>query len=1027
MWVSLGLVGLLIAVTSVGGGARLLARTSLSHDSISLSADWLQEWEQGREHIGLFRGNCVVKQGPTTWKGDKMVVWVESADIDSHTVEDRLTIWLEGNVQEISDSGHRTDSTKLLKLTTTSGVDLSVRGRISDSPAPRDAFYLRGLKQRQAGSPESMLARSELLQTQLTVDPPPLVLPPGGSTFNVSPQADMFPGQAPPGQISPGQFSPGQISPGVGTPPPAAMRRVRVFPRSALPFDVRSFRNENTLPPEQVVQLTGGVTIIVDGVERVGVVDLSADNAVIWTTALGNGEFSTESLQTGDTPYQVYLEGNIIIRQGENVVRASRAFYDAREDRALILDAELKSLLPDQHGLTVRVRAESIRQLSRDTFQARNAYVTTSQLGEPVYRIQSSDIFVDQRTWSPWSQPTVDPQTGMLKNDTTTWITAQNNTFVFGSVPLLYAPVISGPAEDPNIPIQSLTFSQDSIFGSQFRSRWDAFQLFGLQKPADTRWTLEADYLSDRGPFLATDGTYRGVDGYGNSFFGNGLAAYVNDHGLDNLGLGRRDLTFPNDNRGIIDARHRHQLLNGIEIQAEAGWASDRNFREQYYEQQFDTGKDLEMYLGMTQRYDQLAWSIWGRPSVNDFEYTTQWLPRGDLYVLGTPLLSNLLSYSSHTSAGYAQLDNAAPPPDPNDLFTPLPYYTDASGLVAMTRHSVEMPFQLGQFNFTPYAMGEAAFWSDSFNNDSIDRFYGRAGLRGSVQMWKVYPYVQSDLYNLNGLAHRMVLGADYGYAASSRSLSEIPQWNEFDDNSQERFRERLVVNTFGGTLPNVFEPRNYAVRSGAGTGVTDPYHELVDDQQMLALNWSHRLQTKVGPPERLRIKDWMTLDLGVNYYPDSARDNFGESFGLFSARYAWYVGDRTSLHASTLLDFFDDGQKIFNLGVLTQRSVRGSAYVGFRQVDGGALLSQILTASYSYQMSPKWISTAGTAYDVGEGQNRGQSLTITRVGESFLVHVGASYDASKNNPGVAISIEPKLGNRKTSPTMISPLMGAGF
>ncbi len=1015
IWVFIGLVGLLLAITGIGSGAHLWARTTAPQESISLSADWLQEWEQGREHIGLFRGHCQITQGPTTWQADKMVVWVESADVDSTVIEDRLVVWLEGNVQEISATGHRSDSSRLLKLRTIAGVDLSVRGRVSDQPAIDDALYIRALKQRFAGTPEAALARSELLQTQLTVDPPALTIPPGSGNS----------GFANPGVMTPQLGQPAPLM--NNSPAPAAMRRVRIFPRSAVPFDVRSFRNENTLPPEQVVQLTGGVTIIVDGIERVGVIDLSADNAVIWTTALGKEEFSTESLQTGDTPYQVYLEGNIVIRQGENIVRATRAFYDAREDRALILDAELKSIIPDQQGLTVRVRAESIRQLSRDTFQARNAYVTTSQLGEPVYRIQSSDIFIDQRTWSPWSQPTVDPETGLLKPNTIPWVTAQNNAFVFGSVPLLYAPVISGPAEDPNIPIQGFTFGQDNIFGSQIRTRWDAFQIFGLQKPADTRWTLEADYLSDRGPFLATDGKYRGLDNYGNSFFGQGLAAYVNDGGVDNLGLNRRDLAFPNANRGIVDAQHRHQFLNGIELQAEAGYASDRNFREQYYEQQFDTGKDLEMYLGMTQRYDQLAWSIWGRPSVNDFEYTTQWLPRGDLFVLGTPLLSNILSYSSHSSVGYAQLDNAAPPPDPNDLFTPLPYYTDANGLVAMTRHAIEAPFQLGELMLAPYAMGEAAFWSDGFTNDSVDRFYGRAGLRANLQMWRVYPYVQSDLYNLNGLAHRMNFGADYGYAASSTSLSEIPQWNEFDDNAQERFRERLVVNTFGGILPNVFEPRNYAVRSGAATGVADPYHELVDDQQVLALSWTHRLQTKVGPPERLRIKDWMTLDLGVNYYPDASRDNFGEPFGLFNARYAWYVGDRTSIHASTLLDFFDDGQKIFNVGVLTQRSVRGSAYVGFRQVNGGALLSQILTASYSYQMSPKWISTAGTAYDVGEGQNRGQSLTITRVGESFLVHLGASYDASKNNPGIAISIEPKLGNRKTSPTMISPLMGAGF
>ena len=86
---------------------------------------------------------------------------------------------------------------------------------------------------------------------------------------------------------------------------------------------------------------------------------------------------------------------------------------------------------------------------------------------------------------------------------------------------------------------------------------------------------------------------------------------------------------------------------------------------------------------------------------------------------------------------------------------------------------------------------------------------------------------------------------------------------------------------------------------------------------------------------------------------------------------------------------------------------------------------SRILTASYSYAMSPKWVSTATTAYDFGEGLSRGQSLTVTRVGEWLLFHVGANYDVSKNNPGVMFSIEPRLGGRSNvSSTQLSSLLG---
>ena len=223
-----------------------------------------------------------------------------------------------------------------------------------------------------------------------------------------------------------------------------------------------------------------------------------------------------------------------------------------------------------------------------------------------------------------------------------------------------------------------------------------------------------------------------------------------------------------------------------------------------------------------------------------------------------------------------------------------------------------------------------------------------------------------------------------------------------------------------------MFDPRFYAIRSGAGRSVTDPYHELIDDQQVARLAWRHRLQTKVGPPERLRIKDWMTLDLEGSYFPESTRDNFGEDIGLLSARYQWFIGDRTSFLANAAYDLFDDAQQLWNVGVLSQRSERGSVYLGLRQVRaGGVLDSQIGIASMTYQMSPKWVSTFGTAFDVKESRNVGQSLTVTRVGADFLVHLGANYDQSKGNAGFAIAVEPRLG-ALLSPTNLSSLLGPG-
>jgi len=288
---------------------------------------------------------------------------------------------------------------------------------------------------------------------------------------------------------------------------------------------------------------------------------------------------------------------------------------------------------------------------------------------------------------------------------------------------------------------------------------------------------------------------------------------------------------------------------------------------------------------------------------------------------------------------------------------------------------------------------------------------------------WRVFPYVRSRAFNLNGLAHKMTFELDYSFTDSTQPLSAIPQWNEFDDNAQERFRNRFVTNTFNGTLPDTFDPRFYAVRTGAAHYVTSPYHEMVDDQQVARFAIRQRLQTKEGPPDRMRIKDWMTLDLEAAFFPDADRDNFGEDFGLLGGRYRWNVGSRTSILANAYYDLFDDAQQLWNIGVLSQRTRRGSIYLGLRQVKGASLDSQIATASYTYQMSPKWLSTAGTAYDFGDGRNIGQSITFTRVGADFLIHFGANYDQSKGNAGIAFAIEPRFLGSKSSPATFSPLL----
>ena len=78
-----------------------------------------------------------------------------------------------------------------------------------------------------------------------------------------------------------------------------------------------------------------------------------------------------------------------------------------------------------------------------------------------------------------------------------------------------------------------------------------------------------------------------------------------------------------------------------------------------------------------------------------------------------------------------------------------------------------------------------------------------------------------------------------------------------------------------------------------------------------------------------------------------------------------------------------------------------------------GPISSSLLYGSTSCRLSPKWIINYGSSLDLGSTGNIGQRGEIVRVGESFLVGLGFNYDASRDNFGVQLGIEPRFLSRR--------------
>lgn len=968
-------------------------------------AQFADHWREGAADVYLLRGNCRLVRGLEEVRCREMVLWRTPLGSGAEGGV-RVLAYAEGNVELVQDGRREQRPSEWIELTAHPLVVRSEYDVTRRSTPPDDPLYKRALKQR--GDHAAPVVAAEYAAAA----PPraPIPAPAGG----------------------PGAGGP---PPPLAAPPAAApvlTRHIAIYPRaSGQSFSMQTYEETDLVPRQFVTSVTGGVRIVIDGVPInlngqmfLTTLDLAADRAVIWTDSDRVQEFSTSFDLDEGRPFEVYLEGNIEVRQGANVIRASRAFYDVSEERGLFLDTELRGYVPEL-DTTVRLRAREIRQLSHERFQARNAWVSTSEMGVPGFRIEARDLFLERRPIPGYTR--VNPQTGEIEGGLL-WLTSANNFLYLENVPIGYFPYISSPAEDPQIPLRNVNFGYNRVFGAEVRTRWDPEALFGLQLPDGLDWDVRVDYLSERGPAAGTSARYHGglnLFGMPVRSSGEGDAYYIYDTGRDWLGAGRINLIPETEHRGRIVGRNRLDFPNNLWLITEIGYLTDRNVREQYWERDWDQGKDYETLASLNYQFDNFTASGLVRQRLFDFENTTNWLPKLDGTILAQPIGETPLLWSTHSSVGYAHLRPATPPPDPvRDPFLPLPFFADRQGLVAMSRHELDLPVSLGPVNVVPYVLGEAAYWEEDLSGEGLGRLYGSAGVRGSVMFSKYLPHVFSPIFGLNGLAHKMVFDADYSISESTTDLSRIPQYNEFDEDAQERFRSRFLPIEFGGVLPATFEPRFYAVRTGAGRWVTSPWHELVDDQHVVRLGWRHRLQTRVGTPQRPRIYDWMTLDLEASVFPDAARDNFGETLGLISARYAWNVGPRTSFLANTTFDVFDPGQQVWNVGVLSARTDRGSLYLGFRGIHAGPIDTGLIVASLSYNPSEKWRCTFGTSYDVVEQIDRGQAATVTRIGEYLLWTVGAGYDRSRNAWSVNFSLEPKFGNVRIRSTQLSSLQG---
>jgi hypothetical protein len=383
--------------------------------------------------------------------------------------------------------------------------------------------------------------------------PPPIELPPvdePGPGSDAPPAADNPPTRLEPLPGGVDQPAPAATQPRAGAVAPespiipGSQRFTQIYPRDGGP----NFSYE-TLPTTPdgtwIVVVRGGVNLIVNAPPPHGTVDVSADSAIIWRkldpkkgqpTVGPNGE----QVQDAGQPMEVYLEGNVIIRQDERKVagngdqktyRAHRAFYDLRSERLVALDADLDMFAP---GLIAPMKMKSpridqYRPLERaangtltyglQEIRADRTMMTGSRFPNPGYRFKSRTVDVT-RVVSDNVEPNTGRGSGNPRNpqapqDLTWRIDARQNLFFLGPIPAFYWPRFVTDADDFDPPLRQIMYSNNNYLGNVVLTDWSGFKLLSIRKPAFIdNWNVDIDELSKRGPALGSE-----IGWFGKDFF----------------------------------------------------------------------------------------------------------------------------------------------------------------------------------------------------------------------------------------------------------------------------------------------------------------------------------------------------------------------------------------------------------------------------------------------------------------------------------------------------------------------------
>jgi hypothetical protein len=714
----------------------------------------------------------------------------------------------------------------------------------------------------------------------------------------------------------------------------------------------------------------------------------------------------------------VYLEGDVVLSAGTRFVRASRLYYDFEVDRAIILDAVMRMDVPAR-GIPFYVRADEVRQLSANEFEATNARLTTSEFFTPHYHVGVDRLVLRDLATVPTRPQQTGPVSGLSPEslagsgfaNEAGWAgggtagagggggfggpsgisgryEVDNPALNVQNFPVLWWPHAEGYLEQSETLLRSASTGYDGDFGFTIRTAWYLFNLLGVLPPPGVDATLRLDYFSDRGPAAGINSNYETEKNYG--FL---RTYYVHDDDRDTqLGPLRRSEWDPESkSRGRALWRHKQFFENDWEAWLEISYVSDPNFLEIYERSEWFEGKDQETVLYLRRARDTEAITLLANWRLLDFVTQTEHLPDLEYRRIGDTLGdTGLVSYSEARVGAVRYRGDDRRFFDDRRLLSFLPRFandaTTDTTFRADGRQELEFPLKLGALNVVPFGMVRATYWDGQpFDQGGLWRGFGLYGVRGGTTLSREYNDVQNRFLDINRIRH---IVKPYFAAFSAHSNTRSENITPFDE------------------------------------GI-----ETIAESHGVKIGLSQIWQTKRGPEDNQRTVDLVTLNLEAavfgdvqpgeisNGYFNMYRPEDSRTRNYFAGDLTYRLSDSTSFLYEFNFDLNDRSYDRHAFAFAVERSPRLSYIFGTRYA--GDIDMNYVGGGFNYRASEKHIYAMRAWHDVDRGQLGEVTLAYIRKMPRWYAGFNFEYDGVDDDVRLSLSLWPEgipewnLGSRR--------------